>query len=198
MEKEKIKRFLLEGKVVLLPTDTIAGLACLPQFTDAVNKIFDIKNRPKDMFLPVMVSNKSQLYDLGAKIDSNASKLLDSKFVPGPLTIILGFDGTPKVPWLIGREEFAFRIPKDKKLREIMEETGPLFVTSANLHGSEVKYDSVNSLINEFVFPPDYVVDFKLKKFVPSTIINCRLSPPKVERIGVLTTKQIEKIINNE
>ncbi len=77
--------------VVLVPTDTVYGLAVLPTHSASVERLFAIKSRPASVNLPVMVAHSGQLTDLGAEIGSAAGKLLDSALVPGALTVVLDF-----------------------------------------------------------------------------------------------------------
>jgi L-threonylcarbamoyladenylate synthase len=193
-EVERAAACLLAGGVVLLPTDTVYGLAVHPERDDAISRLFAMKGRPRSVNLPVMVSSREDITSLGGVISPAAERLLQSKYVPGPLTLAIGVDEDSLAPWLRGRVEFAVRMPDDERLLAIIRETGPLLVTSANLHAEQVR-ESVPEILRTFVSEPDLVIDGGIRGTVPSTLVNCRLVPPVVERIGAVSQWDVEAVI---
>ncbi len=191
----QIVECLQNGGVALLPTDTIYGLAASPKFPEAVDKIYSLKSRPKDWFLPIMVANMQQLEDLNIEINDNVHKLLNSEFVPGALSLVLGFKNSKRPEWLQGREEIAVRIPDDKTFLGVLEQTGALLVTSANKHGNPNTQNSVDEILDELNGTPDIVIDKGIKNEIPSTIINCRNNPPTVEREGCISVQTLQQIV---
>lgn len=185
---------LQAGGVVLLPTDTVYGLAVHPEHDDAITRLFAMKGRPRSVNLPVMISSKEQIRALGGVISPAAELLLDSKYVPGPLTLAIGTSPPDLVPWLQGRVEFAVRMPDDGRLLAMLDITGPLLVTSANLHAEQVR-ESVPDILKSLVSEPDLVIDDGNRDTVPSTLVNCRLVPPVVERVGAVPEEEIEAIL---
>jgi L-threonylcarbamoyladenylate synthase len=123
-----------------------------------------------------------------------AALLLESKYVPGPLTLAVGVSEPDLAPWLRGRAEFAVRIPDDDRLLAILGITGPLLVTSANLHAEQVR-ESVPEILSTLTTEPDLVIDDGNRDTVPSTLVNCRLVPPVVERVGAVPEEEIEAIL---
>jgi L-threonylcarbamoyladenylate synthase len=186
---------LLAGGVVLLPTDTVYGLAAHPGHDDAVTRLFAIKGRPRSVNLPVMVTSKDQIAALGGIVSPAADALLRSKYVPGALTIAVRTAPEDLVPWLQGRPEFAVRIPDDERLLAILERTGPLLVTSANLHAQAVR-ESVTEILSTLAIAPDLVIDDGIRNTVPSTLVNCGVVPPKIEREGAVSKEEIEAILS--
>lgn len=186
---------LLAGGVVLLPTDTVYGLAVHPGHDDAVTRLFAIKGRPRSVNLPVMVTSGDEIPALGGVMSDAADALLKSKYVPGALTLAVGASPEHLVPWLHGREEFAVRIPDDERLIAIIKRTGPLLVTSANLHAQAVR-ESVQEILSTLSLAPDLVIDDGIRDTVPSTLVNCRLVPPVVERVGAVSEEEIEAILS--
>jgi L-threonylcarbamoyladenylate synthase len=185
---------LLAGGVVLLPTDTVYGLAVHPERGDAITRLFAMKGRPRSVNLPVMISSRDDITALGGVVTTAAELLLESKYVPGPLTLAVGLSPADRAPWLSGRAEFAVRMPDDDRLMAIMEQTGPLLVTSANLHAEQVR-ESVPAIVSHLVSEPDLVIDDGNRDTVPSTLVNCRVVPPVVERVGAVSEKEIEAIL---
>ncbi len=192
---EEIVACIEKGGVALLPTDTVYGLAASPKHAKAVEKIYRLKGRPMTQFLPIMVANVSQLEDLGLDINENALKLLNSEFVPGALSLVLGFKNAKRKQWLAEREEVAIRIPDDKLLLQVLEKTGALLVTSANKHGNSNMQDSTDEIIRELNGSPDIVVKGGAQKDLPSTIINCRKPTPVIERLGNISAKQLDRLL---
>src|SRR5262249_20386292 len=93
---------LLNGGVVLLPTDTVYGLAVHPMRADAATRLFAMKRRPRTRNLPIMVSSVDQLKELAVDINEPARRLIDA-FFPGPLTLALGLHEAAAPSWLAGR-----------------------------------------------------------------------------------------------
>src|SRR5678815_4121774 len=88
---EKIVSCLQTGGVVLLPTDTVYGLAVSPNFDKSIDRLFALKRRPRNVNLPIMVASDAELEPLGFEISESARRLLRSPLIPGSLTLALGF-----------------------------------------------------------------------------------------------------------
>ena len=185
---------LLAGGVVLLPTDTVYGLAVHPEEDEAITRLFAMKGRPRSVSLPVMISSRDDIPALGGVVNEAAELLLESKYVPGPLTLAVGVSAPDLAPWLRGREEFAVRMPNDERLLAILRTTGPLLVTSANLHAEQVR-ESVPDILPTLASEPDLVIDDGTRDTVSSTIVNCRRLPPVIERVGAVPEEEIEAIL---
>jgi len=189
---------LRRGGVVLLPTDTVYGLAASPVVEGAAKRIFELKSRPGSVNLPIMVSSVRDLEVFGVDLHPAAIRLFNSPFVPGDLTIVLGFNPEPLLPWLKGRYECAIRIPNDERLLEVLRETGPLLVTSANRHGTPTTPNNIHDILADLNGTPDLVVDGGFVENIPSTIVNCRMKPPVIERTGRISYDKLFKILNDE
>ena len=195
----EIVKTLNEGGVALIATDTVYGLAASPVNDKAVEKIYALKCRPRDMFLPVMVAELQDLELLGLDINTNARKLFKSDLVPGAITFVLGFkEDAVKPSWLATRDEIATRIPDNALLLSVLRKTGPLLVTSANRHGKPVTQARVKDILEELEGSPDLVIEDGEGKEVPSTIINCRRNPPVIERNGIIPIYIINNILAHE
>ena len=185
---------LESGGVVLIPTDTVYGLAVQPQHPASIDRLFAMKGRPRTQNLPVMISSRADIFALGAIMSAAAERLFNSKYVPGPLTLALEMRAEHAVHWLRDRIEVAVRMPDDERLLAVLKAVGPLLVTSANLH-TEGTYESVPEILASLRAEPDLVIDDGLRDVVPSTLVNCRLVPPVIERIGAVTAEDIETIL---
>ena len=122
------------GKLVVVPTDTVYGLAA-PLEDDSIAKIFELKGRPSEKPLPVLGASLPDLEDI-ADFNDQARKLA-ARFWPGPLTMIL--QRAPSFDVDLGGTNVTtvgVRVPKEPRAIELLKRTGPLTVTSANLSGS--------------------------------------------------------------
>jgi len=182
------------GGVALLPTDTVYGLAAHPLHGAAIDKIFDMKRRPRARNLPVMVSSVADIERIGCEISAAAERLFSSEFFPGPLTLALGLRAGAAPGWLKDRDEVAVRIPDDEFLVQVARYTGPFLMTSANLHSAQPR-ESVGDILPELAGAPDVIVDGGPRATVASTLVNCRLIPPAIERVGAVPAEDVEKIL---
>lgn len=181
---------LRAGGVALLPTDTVYGLAASPVHDAAIDRIYELKNRPRDRNLPIMVAATFDLASIGIQINDAAARLLASPLVPGALTLALGIDPAAVPEWLSGRDEIAIRIPNSPFMLAVLEQTGPLMVTSANAHGQPTA-NRVSDIVAGLHGDPDIVVDGGHLPDVPSTLINCHAKPPVIEREGVVPSRDV-------
>jgi L-threonylcarbamoyladenylate synthase len=191
---QEIASALAAGAAVILPTETVYGLAIQPDAPSGRERVFELKGRPKEMNLPVVIGATEQLGRLGVDFNETA-RLLAERFWPGPLTLVMGFAPDRERPaWLAGREEVAIRFPDHELLREVARAAGPLLVTSANRHGTgpkSVASEAAASLRGTV----DLIVDGGTLSSTPSTIVNTRWSPPRIERVGAVPAAEIEAIV---
>ena len=191
---ERTRRVLGAGGVVLLPTDTVYGLAVSPEHGDAIDRLFVLKQRPRQRNLPVMVDSPVRLSPLGVRIGEGARRLLESDLMPGPLTVVLGFGHEGPCSWLQGRREVAVRIPSDPFMLSLLHAAGPLLVTSANLHGLPTM-QTVPEILLQLAREPALAVDGGRREAVPSSLVNCAVDPPVIEREGIVSDSRIGEIL---
>ncbi|MGY9048782.1 hypothetical protein P775_19210 [Puniceibacterium antarcticum] len=185
---------LAAGGVVLLPTDTVFGLAALPDNAGAVARIFALKDRPAHKNLAVMISDIAQLEAIGADVTDLVRVLVASPFCPGALSMAVGLRDTGRAAWLQDREELAFRIPDDAFLLELINRTGPLLVTSANRSGLGT-LGTAAAAAAQLTGAPDLVIEGRECGAIPSTLVNCRKVPPVIERHGVLSAQELAEYL---
>ncbi|MBU0643624.1 MAG: threonylcarbamoyl-AMP synthase [Alphaproteobacteria bacterium] len=189
-----IVQCITQGGVVLLPTDTVLGLAVSPRHGEAIDRLYGLKHRPRDKNLPIMVADADQIAMLGAQITPSAQALLSSPFVPGALTIVFDLDPTRAPEWLAGRDEIALRIPNDAQLLAVLRQTGPLLVTSANRSGAQTP-GTTNEAAAQLNGTPDLIVAGTGRQATPSTIVNCRVTSARIERIGAVSEADIASLL---
>jgi L-threonylcarbamoyladenylate synthase len=122
------------GELVVIPTDTVYGVAADAFSPAAVQKLLDAKGRTRQSPPPVLVPGIATLEALAAEIPDAVRQLVDA-FWPGGLTIVL--PAQPSLAWDLGDTDgtVAVRMPDNRIALELLEETGPLAVSSANLTG---------------------------------------------------------------
>lgn len=166
---------LQEGKTMLYPTDTILGIGCSAKNEDAIQKIFDIKNRPSSKSLIILVDSPKMLQDI-VEVPELAWDLME--YNEKPLTII--YDNPKGLPKSLVAEDntIAIRLTDDLLCKKIIGRLkGPIVSTSANLSGEPSPHilKDVSSKIKEGV---DIVLE-ECEGFVPqstaSTIIKLGL-----------------------
>lgn len=129
------------GQLVVFPTDTVYGLGADAFDPEAVRALLAAKGRGREMPPPVLVSSATTIDALAVKIPGYARALVEA-FWPGPLTLVC--HQQTSLQWDLGdtRGTVAIRMPDHELARELLERTGPLAVSSANLTGSPAATDA--------------------------------------------------------
>lgn len=130
------RQAIARGELIVMPTDTVYGLAADAFTPAAVQRLLDAKGRGRDQPPPVLVAGQAALAALVEEIPEPVQRLVD-EFWPGGLTIVL--PAQPSLSWDLGDTlgTVAVRMPDQRVALELLEETGPLAVSSANLTGED-------------------------------------------------------------
>lgn len=125
---------IARGELVVLPTDTVYGVAADAFNAAAVARLLAAKGRDRQAPPPVLIPKAATMAGLATDVPEVAHKLADA-FWPGALTMILR--AQPSLQWDLGETQgtVALRVPDHKIALALLEETGPLAVSSANLTG---------------------------------------------------------------
>lgn len=169
MDKSLAVECIRGGGVVVVPTDTVYGLAASIEHPGAVGRIFDIKKRARSKPLAVLVSTLEEAKSLGIFSDE-ALDLVRTEW-PGGLTVVthrseaareidLGGDGST----------IGLRIPNHDFLLEVMRETGPLAATSANPSGQSVP-ETIDEIVRVFGESVDLYIDGGRLQGAPSRVV---------------------------
>lgn len=128
------RRAVGQGELIVIPTDTVYGVAADAFTPEAVDRLLEAKGRGRQSPPPVLIPNIGTLSALAAEVHEPIRQLAEA-FWPGGLTIIA--QANPGLSWDLGETggTVALRIPNHPLALEILEETGPLAVSSANLTG---------------------------------------------------------------
>jgi L-threonylcarbamoyladenylate synthase len=119
------------GGVGVMPTDTIYGVVASVKFPEAIERIYSAKKRPNDKRFIVLIGNRGQLPSLGINPNLKQVEVLN-EFWPGPFSMAMACDDT--LPYLHNEKfSIAVRLPAETWLRHLINETGPIVATSANI-----------------------------------------------------------------
>lgn len=177
-----------KGEIIIFPTDTVYGMGCKLYDEEGLKKIFEVKKRPINKQIPVLVADIVSINQF-AIYNSRDLKIM-TRFWPGALTVILK---TSKSFYdITGEKTIAVRIPAHYLAQKILKETGPMRVTSANISGDAPINDPI--LIKElFSDKVDklYLEDSGEYTNIASTIIDLTEEKIKVLREGSISIEEI-------
>ncbi len=182
------------GQLVVLPTDTVYGVAADAFDAAAVARLLDAKGRGREMPPPVLVSTATTLDALASKVPDYARMLTDA-FWPGPLTLVC--HEQPSLRWDLGetRGTVAVRMPDHDLARDILDRTGPLAVSSANLTGEPAATtgEEAVAMLGDRV---SVIVDGgPTPGAVPSTILDVTDERPRLLRLGAIGIAELDEAL---
>lgn len=177
------------GGLIVFPTDTLYGLGCDPHSPAALQKIYTAKGRSASKAIPVLISNPNQLADLVSNVPQQALNLT-KKWWPGALTLVL--PKNPNLPPdLTPYPGLAVRMPDHPLALSLLDQTGPLAVTSANLSDHENPRDA-QGVLAQLDGMVDLILDGgELTGRQASTIVDCLGIEPKLLREGPIPLSDI-------
>ena len=190
---EKAKKVINEGGVVIFPTETAYGLAADATNEEAVEKVYKMKNRPRNKGLTAIVSSFEVAKKYG-DIKESESKIIQ-KFMPGPLTLVVDKINSELAENL--NSDFVFRISSSGIARELAE-VGPITATSANISGKSTSY-SIDDIDEALLDKVDYIIDGGVLDDGPtSTIAEVRDSGEGVilHREGPINEEDLESVLH--
>ncbi len=182
------------GQLVVLPTDTVYGIAADAFDAAAVRELLAAKGRGREMPPPVLVSSPATLDALAVDVPGYARALVEA-FWPGALTVVCR--AQPSLQWDLGdtRGTVAVRMPDHAVARELLERTGPLAVSSANLTGmpaaidadqaEEMLGDAVHVLLDGGSAPGGSA----------STIVDATADQGRVLRAGAISLERLNAVL---
>lgn len=151
----KAAKLLKNGGIGVIPTDTIYGIVGSALNPKTVERIYTLRKRRKDKPFIILISSLDDLKKFDVKLTKKQEDFL-KKIWPNPVSVVL--------------HNLAFRMPKNKKLLELLREAGPLVAPSANLAGAKpaVSIDEAKKYFGERI---DFYLDGGRIASMPSTLI---------------------------
>lgn len=182
------------GLLVVVPTDTVYGVAVDAFDADAVQRLLDAKGRGRDMPPPVLISAVTTLEALATDLPGWAVGLTEH-YWPGPLTIVCRQQ--PSLRWDLGesRGTVAVRMPHDQAALDLLGRTGPLAVSSANLTGepAATDADAAERMLGDAV---EVILDGGPSTgTAASTIVDCTGDRPRILREGAISAAELAPVL---
>ena len=190
---QQVVSVLKSGGIVAYPTDTVYGLGADAFNEEAVARIYQVKQRPRNQPLSILISSESDLAQISDGIPETA-RILVERFWPGGLTLVLR--KLPAVPgWITaGGSTVAVRIPDHPITMDLIRELGkPLIGTSANLSGmpSATTAEEVRAQLGNTV---DFILDGGVcPGKTESTVVDVTGEDFVILRDGAISRDEIEE-----
>ena len=184
---------LRRGGVVAFPTDTVYGVGAMAFDENAVEMLYEVKQRSIEKAIPILIGDLSQLKQVALDVTATAEKLA-RRFWPGPLTMVL--PRHPSIPDIVTPlPTVGVRIPNLARTQELLRLTGPLAVTSANLSGqaSPSTAHDVEAQLGGRI--PLILDGGATPGGTPSTVLDCTKDPPVILREGPIPLDEILKTL---
>lgn len=194
---ERAAEVLRDGRLVVLPTDTVYGVAADAFNTTGTRRIFGAKRRSRRFPLPVLVRSPKQLLGLCSSVPAAADRLM-AAYWPGPLTILVAAD--PGLQWDLGDNGgvVAVRMPLDDLALDVIRQVGPIAVTGANLSGQPAATTAADAHLQLGDLVELYLDDGVRDAGATSTIVDVTRGTPEVLRRGALSDEDVLAVATGE
>ncbi|HIW46928.1 MAG TPA: threonylcarbamoyl-AMP synthase [Candidatus Yaniella excrementigallinarum] len=183
-----------QRELIVLPTDTVYGVGADAFSPQAVAVLLAAKGRSRQSPPPVLIGSIQVLDALAVDTPATARQLAET-FWPGALTLIL--KAQPSLSWDLGetRGTVGLRQPNDPLAQQILQQTGPLAVSSANRHGqpAATTIDAAREALGDAVSV--YIDEGQRGQQHPSTIVDCTVTPHRVLRSGSISIEALRNIV---
>ncbi|WP_217183540.1 L-threonylcarbamoyladenylate synthase [Streptomyces sp. AC495_CC817] len=200
------RQAISRGELIVMPTDTVYGVAADAFSPAAVQRLLDAKGRGRDQPPPVLIGSKETLAALADSVPEAVQRLVE-EFWPGGLTIVL--PAQPSLVWDLGetRGTVAVRMPEGRVALELLAETGPLAVSSANLTGKAAAISAFDAerMLGDSVAV--YLADGLSKEGVSSTIVDATSlarrgaeegdGKVRILRDGAVSRERLEQVLGD-
>ncbi len=185
---------LRRGDLVVLPTDTVYGIAADAFRPDAVALLLDAKDRGRDLPVPVLVGATATLHGVATGVSDAGLRLVEA-FWPGGLTLVCLEQ--PSLTWDLGDTggTVAVRMPLHPVALEVLQETGPLAVSSANRSGRPAACDAAEAREQIGDAVAVYLEGGPSPDDRPSTIVDVTTATPRVLRVGAVSVESLREVL---
>ena len=184
---------LRRGELVVMPTDTVYGVAADAFNPGAVDALLVAKGRGRDMPVPVLVATPEMLGALVGVLPDPVDALI-REFWPGALTVVVRH--TPHLSWDLGetRGTVAVRMPDDPVALDLIGRTGPLAVSSANRSGHPPATTMLDARLQLGAAVAVYLDGGPRASAVPSSIVDATGEQLRLLRDGALAAERLEEL----
>jgi L-threonylcarbamoyladenylate synthase len=181
---------LRAGGLVIIPTDTVYGIAVDATVAGAADALFAAKGRPRSVPIAVLVSDEEAAWAVAASPVPSEARRLAARWWPGALTLIVHRGGDWPADLGDDGGTVGLRCPDDAWARALCRATGPLATTSANLHGAPTAAEPAE-LAAQFEGVVAVVVDGGRREGRASSVVDCTEVPPRLVREGALGPRDL-------
>lgn len=185
---------LRDGGIAVFPTETVYGLGALADSKFGPHEIFEVKVRPADLPIPLLVETEDALDTWGVEVPEYAHKLAH-EYWPGPITLVVQASERVPLDFRAPNGTIGLRSPDHEVVQELLAAAGgPIFATSANTHGNPApgRFDDVEERI---VTAADIVLDGgETAHQQASTVVLCTGEAPVVVREGAISTDKVMEV----
>jgi L-threonylcarbamoyladenylate synthase len=186
VEIEEVVAAIREGRLAVIPTDTVYGLACDPSRAEAVRALSRLKRRPPGQPVALVAASVDRLLELVPEL-SGQSETVARGLLPGPYTLVLP-NPAHRIAWLTGDRQDAIgvRVPVvEGAAAELLEQLGVVAATSANLHGRSDPR-RLEEVPPEILHVVAATLDGGVLPGTPSTVLDLTGGEPRVLREGAV------------
>jgi L-threonylcarbamoyladenylate synthase len=182
------------GDLIVLPTDTLYGIGADAFKPWAVTALLDAKGRDRQMPPPVLVGTRATLDGLVYNLPGTARDLVEA-FWPGALTVVV--EHAPSLQWDLGDVDgtVAVRMPLHPVALEILRETGPMAVSSANKTGQPPAGTAEEARAQLGFAVSVYLESGELADRTPSSIVDCTGEVPRLLRAGAIPLEKLRDVV---
>lgn len=184
MSKVDLVKKLNQGKIGVMPTDTIYGLVGCALMPETVVRLYKVRKRSPHKPFIILISGLNDFKLFGIRLTVKQKNKLES-FWPGPVSVILTCNQNKFAYLHRGTETLAFRYPKDSKLLRIIQKTGPLVAPSANPEGL-LPAKNIKEAKKYFGKGVDFYKKGKVKYTASTLIFLSKTGQVNVERQGMV------------
>jgi len=183
------------GELVAFPTDTVYGIGTFAFSAEGATKIYQVKQRPPDKALPILLGDVSQIALVAINLSEHALKLA-KYFLPGALTLVV--PKHPSIPAEVSSlQTVGIRIPDHDFARALLNAAGPMAVTSANISGADspVDAEAVYQQLNGSL--PLILDGGRTRGNLASTVVDCTQNEIAILREGPISLAEILSVLEN-
>jgi L-threonylcarbamoyladenylate synthase len=131
---ENLVKVLVDGGVVVMPTDTLYGIVGVASNKNTVERIYEVRKRKPEKPCIILISDFSEVEKFGVTISAEQKKIMET--YPAPVSVVLDCPSDEFEYLHRGTQSLAFRVPANRELRDLFSKTGPLVAPSANTEGN--------------------------------------------------------------
>ena len=176
------------GDLVIMPTDTIYGLAALPRSPGSISRIYEVRARKPEPAIPFLMTDSGYMETLARP--TPVAQRLAQRFWPGALTLILA--PGPNLGAMLRASPIALRVPHYPDVIPLLEATGGYLMVTGAIRSGYPPAITAQEAADFFAEEVGLILDGGQSPFgIPSTIVDCVASPPQVLRRGVISEGKI-------